>query len=152
AATPSVPKAPMNLATAPVSSSQINLTWQDKSNNETGFKIFRSTDGTSFTQVGSVGANIKTYSDGGLLASTFYYYRVFATNAVGDSDASNTASATTLPTPPAAPNGLGATAISGSQIKLSWQDLSNNESGFKIERSTNGVSFTQIATVGANIT
>jgi hypothetical protein len=45
-----------------------------------------------------------------------------------------------------------ATAVSSSQINLSWIDNSNNETGFEIERSTDGTTFTQIATVGANVT
>src|SRR5206468_12564526 len=41
-----------------------------------------------------------------------------------------------LPSPPAAPSSLAATATSSSQINLSWTDNSSNESGFKIERAT----------------
>src|SRR5262249_14654314 len=41
-------------------------------------------------------------------------------------------------TPPAAPTGLTATAISPNQINLSWNDVSG-ETGFKIERSPDGV-------------
>jgi hypothetical protein len=54
---------------------------------------------------------------------------------------------------PAAPSNLQATTVSQTQINLSWTDNSTNESGFKIERSPNGTSsWTQIATVGANVT
>ena len=58
------------------------------------------------------------------------------------------------PVPPAAPSGLGATAVSTSQINLAWTDNASNETGFKIERcSGEGCSgFAQIATVGANVT
>jgi len=35
---------------------------------------------------------------------------------------------------------------------LTWSDNSNNESGFKIERSVDGVAFSQLTTVGANVT
>jgi M6 family metalloprotease-like protein len=56
-------------------------------------------------------------------------------------------------TPPNAPSGLTATAVSQHQINLSWTDNSTNESGFKIERSPYSPgSWTQIATVGANVT
>jgi hypothetical protein len=55
-------------------------------------------------------------------------------------------------TAPAAPASLAASANLPSQIGLSWADNSTNESGFKIEQSTDGVDFTQIATVGANVT
>jgi concanavalin A-like lectin/glucanase superfamily protein/fibronectin type III domain protein len=41
-------------------------------------------------------------------------------------------------TPPAAPTELGAFALNGSQIHLSWSDNSGNETGFEIERSTTG--------------
>ena len=54
--------------------------------------------------------------------------------------------------PPAAPSGLTANAISCSQVNLAWNDNSSNETSFKIERSTNGVNFSQIDTVGANVT
>ncbi len=68
-----------------------------------------------------------------------------------------TATATPTPTPtpgqpPAAPTNLVATAISSSQIGLSWTDNSTNETGFQIQRSGTGVAFTFVATVHANVT
>lgn len=52
---------------------------------------------------------------------------------------------------PAAPANLTATAISSSQIVLVWQDNSNDETGFKIERKTgiNG-SYTQVTTLSSD--
>ena len=44
-----------------------------------------------------------------------------------------------------------ATAVSTTEIDLAWTDNATNEDGFKIERSINGVNFTQIASVGANV-
>lgn len=55
-------------------------------------------------------------------------------------------------TPPLAPGSLAATAISSSQIDLSWLDNASDEDGFEIERSTDGVNFALIASVGANVT
>ncbi len=54
--------------------------------------------------------------------------------------------------PPAAPTALSAIAFSGIQIELIWTDNANNEDGFRIEQSANGVDFTEIATVGVNAT
>jgi fibronectin type 3 domain-containing protein len=78
-----------------VSSSQINLSWTDHSNNETGFKVYRTNHGKSFKEIATVGANVTTYADTGLKASTTYRYRVRAYNGRGNSDYSNIASATT---------------------------------------------------------
>ncbi len=98
------PAAPTNLAAATISYNQINLTWTDSDAAEQGFKIERCT-GTGcsdFTQIAIVPANITSYANTGLAASTSYSYRVRAYNTVGDSDYSNIASAVT----PAAPVSL----------------------------------------------
>jgi hypothetical protein len=155
AAAPATPPvAPTNLTASAVPSSQINLAWTDNATNETGFKIERCQGAgcTNFAQIATVGAGVTTYANGGLTASTTYQYRVRAYNAGGDSAYSNTATATTLPLPPAAPTNLTATAAPVLRINLAWSDNSNNEDGFRIERSTDGVNFAEIATVAANVT
>jgi hypothetical protein len=43
-------------------------------------------------------------------------------------------------------------AVSSSRINLAWTDNATNEAGFKIERSTDGVTFKQIATLPSNTT
>jgi polygalacturonase len=53
---------------------------------------------------------------------------------------------------PNAPTNLTASAISSFQIGLSWADTSTNENGFKVERSLDGINFTQIAQVLTNVT
>jgi len=146
------PAAPTNLSATAISTSQINLAWTDNSSTEDGFKIEQSTDNVSFTQIATVGANVTTYSNSGLNASTTYYYRVRATSTLsGDSNYSNTTQATTAAFL-IAPSNLTATAASSTEIDLSWTDNSNNEDGFKIEQSTDNVNFTQIAMVAANVT
>lgn len=52
---------------------------------------------------------------------------------------------------PATPSGLVTTSLSPSQISLKWLDNSVDELGFKIERSSDGVNFVQIAAIGANV-
>ncbi len=149
---PAPPTAPSSLAATATSTTAIVLAWTDTSNNEDGFTIERSADGATFTQVATIGANTTTYADGGLTAGTTYTYRVRAFSAGGDSPYSNTASATTLVGPPSAPTALAATPISSAAIALSWTDTANNEDGFKIERAPDGVTFSQMGTVGANVT
>jgi titin len=152
---PSPPSAPTNLRATAVSTAQIDLTWTDNSGDEDGFTVERSADGTSFAPIATVGTNVTSYSSGGLNASTAYWYRVRAFRGTGSSSYSNTAAATTNapPTPPpATPGNLVATAISSSQINLTWTDNSAGESGFVIERSLDGTTFTLLTSVGANAT
>ena len=60
------------------------------------------------------------------------------------------------PTPPtsapAAPSDLAATAGGASTINLSWTDNSDNEDGFSIERSNDGINFSVVGTAGVNQT
>ncbi|MBW2078466.1 MAG: fibronectin type III domain-containing protein, partial [Deltaproteobacteria bacterium] len=53
---------------------------------------------------------------------------------------------------PIAPSSLSATSISTSQIDLSWVDNYYGEQGFKVERKQTGEDYSQIATVGENVT
>ena len=242
---PPKPAAPRKLNATAVSSSEISLTWQDKSDNEEGFEIERCTGSGcgGFLPLAQVGANDTSYSDLGLGPETICSYRVRAVNSGGNSKYSNIAEATTEPdssppppptptissftptsgpettevtitgtgftgatqvtfkgmsatftegsdtsistavpngattgpievttpggtatsadftvevpsSPPAAPSGLTATAVSYRQIDLTLQDNSDNEDGFRIERCTGSgcADFLQIAQVGASVT
>ncbi|MBU0569010.1 fibronectin type III domain-containing protein [bacterium] len=86
-----IPAAPTNLIATAISSSQINLTWQDKSNNEDSFKIERKVEGETYSEIATVSANTTTYLDPGLSQGTTYCYRVKAYNSAGDSGYSNEA-------------------------------------------------------------
>jgi hypothetical protein len=140
-----------------VSSSQLNLTWTDQSNNEDGFRVYRGTDSSTVTTlVATLGAGTTSHLDTSLAASTTHYYKVTAFNTVGESAASNVANATTDPPPvtiPAPPTILKATATSSSAISLTWTDQSGNETDFQIERKTGaGGTYAQIGTAAANAT
>ena len=52
--------------------------------------------------------------------------------------------------PPSAPYSLTGAATSHNTIDLDWADTSADESGFKLERSDNGVNFSQVASLPAN--
>ncbi len=97
------PAAPSNLSATVTDVSRIDLAWTDQSTNETGFKIERRIGTTgSFIQIATAAANVTSYSDTTVVASTTYSYRVRATNSVGDSAYSALANATT-PAPGALP-------------------------------------------------
>jgi hypothetical protein len=72
--------------------SQLTLTWEDKSNNEDNFKIERKTGaGGVYAQVASLGANVVSYVNTGLVKGTTYCYRVRAANSAGASTYTNEA-------------------------------------------------------------
>ena len=128
---------------------QISLAWTDNAANETGYIVLRSTDSLTWSTAATAPANATAWIDAGLAAGTTYYYEVQATSATTTSEPSNQADATTMP---AIPGGLSATPMSTSRIDLAWNDVAG-ESGYTIERSTNGGAYwTQIATVAAGVT
>jgi RHS repeat-associated protein len=153
ATTWSIPAAPSGLSAAAVSGTQINIAWTDNSNNETEFRIERKTGSAgTYAQITTVGANVTAYSNTGLANGTTYFYRVRASNSVGNSAYSNQANATTQSLP-GAPTGLTASAVSNTEITLNWTDASTNETGFRIERKTGaGGTYGEIALVGVNAT
>jgi hypothetical protein len=94
---PQIPAAPTNLTTTVFKTQDVNIRieWTDNANNEDGFKVERSEDGTNFTEVADLAANTVQYEDIQLSESTTYYYRVLAYNTNGSSAFSNVAQATT---------------------------------------------------------
>ena len=121
------PVAPTGLTATPMSSSEIYLDWiASTSDDVDDYNVHRSlTPGGPYTQVAS-GITSVEYTDSGLSPDTTYYYVVTAEDTSNnESSLSNETLATTEDepvdtTPPAAPSGLNATAVSSSRIDLSW--------------------------------
>jgi len=153
-------KTPSNVSAVALSEAQIVINWQDSQPDETGFEVHRSVSGASgtFTPLATTAADVLTYNDGQLSPLTLYCYRVRAVRVIAQRIAysafSNTACATTpLPPPPPPPANVTAVGVSATQIDISWQDQSANETGFQVHRSLTGVSgsFALVATTGANV-
>ncbi len=151
------PNSPTGVSATAVSPTQINLSWNTPSNNGgssiTGYKIeVRSGSGTFSNLVSNTGSTATTYSHTGLSTGTTYTYKISAINNIGTSSASGEVSATPTSSSssgtPSAPTGLVATAISGSQINLSWSIPSNNGgyaiSGYKIEYKIGSGSYSNL--------
>ena len=95
-APPAPPAAPSNVTATAASSSQINLSWTDNSNNETGFQVLlKKTGGTTYTTVVIVGASVTSYSHKNLTPLTQYCYRIQAYNDSGGAQNSADVCATT---------------------------------------------------------
>ncbi|MEA3313527.1 MAG: fibronectin type III domain-containing protein, partial [Caldisericota bacterium] len=149
------PAAPTSLLLAAASCNEISLNWTDNADNEENYIIERKEAGGTYSAIEtSLAPDTESYSDTSVSAETTYYYRVKATNSIGDSAYSNETTITTpvCGTVPSAPIGLSATAESSSEISLTWTDNSDNEDGFKIERKEAGGTYSVLATVGTDIT
>lgn len=151
--TPNPPAPPSNLGAINISDSQNDLSWVDNSSNEDGFIVESSLNNQfgPFSQIATTLANMISYQNIGLTADQTYYYRVLTFNSGRNSSYSNTAYAITATVVPNDPLNLTLVASSSSAV-LNWAQSSTNEEGFKVERGTDGVNFTEIATKGINAT
>ena len=142
------PTAPANVTATAVSPTQVNVSWGASTDNVgvAGYKVYR--DGVFLASTSTT-----SYSDATVQGGASDSYTVYAYDAAGNiSPASNTATVTT-PTdtqPPTTPTGLAGTAVSASQVNLTWNAATDNVgvTGYTVYR--NG---TPIATTsGANAT
>ena len=146
---PGAPAAPGLLSAVTVFANQVDLSWVDASDNETGFTLERRAETSgAFVAFARVGANVSGYSDTGLAPNTIYHYRVLANGVGGDSPYSNQASVTTSSSQsPTAPAGL-AVRASGIALQLTWVNRATGISGNRIERKAGATgTYAQIASV-----
>jgi autotransporter-associated beta strand protein len=142
------PSAPANARAQALSGSAVELTWTDSTvspNFATSYAIQESTDGVNFTTVAHAGQESTSFTVTGLEQNTTYDFRIVGSNSTGSSGPSNIASATTTNQTgqiPTAPQGLGATPASGSEVYLTWTNTATNETGFVVTRATDSL-FTQ---------
>lgn len=144
--------APYNLKYSIVSMTELRLTWEDNSNMETGYIIERKAgyNGTWF-EIDSIEADSTSYNVKGLQSGTTYFFRVKAYNSSNGLEyPSNEIEVLMKPLLP--PSNLKVKAASFSHTELQWEDNSEDEEGFIIERKSTTGDFIEIARVGRNIT
>lgn len=86
---PVLPEAPGNLMVITTGTATAEVSWNDNSNNENGFKLERKTSDAAFAEIAVLGANSNSFRDTGLNPATVYAYRVHAFNADGPAIYSN---------------------------------------------------------------
>jgi hypothetical protein len=128
-----VPTAPAGLGVSEVTNTTVTLRWQDRSNNETGFIIYRQ-QASVWSPMDTAAANQTTIEVGPLQSGATYRFRVTAYNEDGESDPSNEVEAhTTEPQMPNPPTDIGATTISSTIVQVTWIDRGTQDS-FLIQR------------------
>jgi chitodextrinase len=131
------PTTPTNLVGNAVSATQINLSWSPSTDNVAvaNYRLYRN---------GVVAATLTstTYQDSGLSAATTYTYRADAVDTSGNASGLSGAVTVSTPsaldtTPPTTPTGLTATAVSNTQINLSWAPSTDNVgvTGYRVIRN-----------------
>ena len=148
--------APSNLQVPTFTETLLVLQWEIKNlptnypNARITMMIESSTDGVAFETVDTTGAESTTESIPGIFAAGIIHsFRVRAKSADNYSSYSNVAQATwTLK----APSNLVVTSITPTSANLVWTDNSTFETGFVIERSTDGTDFALVDSAGADVT
>jgi len=140
------------------------LSWNDNSIAETAYVIQSKDWLGNWSDVGTLLTPLTPpYTTGPksfIVPSTYnplsaYVYRVVAQNTVGygaefpSMTAKSFSAELMIGSAPLAPSGLTATLQNGPRVKLTWLDNAVNETGFIVERSSDGVNFAQIGTVAA---
>lgn len=154
---PTPPSAPANVSGTAASANQVNLSWSASTDNVgvTNYNIYRGSNGGTPSLLATTTNNATSYTDTSVIATTTYTYSVQAGDAAGNTSAMSAPATVTTPassdtTPPTAPSGLAAEAVSHNEIDLGWTastDSGTGISGYRVYRRGPGEStFTLLAT------
>ena len=146
ASTATLPAVPGAIQLTAVSDVYVTLAWGNNGNSltpPTSYQVQISSNDPSFSSFTSSDTFSLNLTTSGLSNNTTYYLRVFAWGVGGSSSAFDSPISTvTLPFPlaiPSTPTALTVLAVYSSSMTLGWADNSNNESGFDILNSTDGL-------------
>jgi autotransporter-associated beta strand protein len=139
------PSAVTNATVRSLNTSQLVLDWRDRSG-DTGYRIERSTDNVTFTQIATVGTNVPSYASTGLAVGTNYWFRITPMSPFGDSVPTVISGSTRL----SAVGATSFTAKTSSALSIQWTAVTA-ATGYRIERSTDGTTFSTLANVGNGV-
>ena len=141
------PTVPTSLTVVDSSSNRVDLSWSASTDDVgvAGYTLYR--DGAYLAEIAD---GSTTYADPSVAPSTTYSYTADAFDAAGNHSSQSDAATTTTPAPgdnppPVAPTNLVATAVSGSEVDLSWTASADSDvAGYTVYRDG-----TSIGTVGS---
>lgn len=151
------PGAPSDLVATANDYNRVTLTWRDNSTSEAQFDLWRkksSEPESAFAKLAiAIPADATSAVDATstLVENTSYDYKLQPCNSGGCAGFSDVVSVTTLYKKPTAPSSLTAAVKSQSQIDLIWSDISSNETGFRIYRTRDRITYSPIVERAANI-
>lgn len=127
------PNAPIDVDARPFLGIGFDIHWRldEETVAADGVRVERSLDGgATWPLVTTIGPDTAVFYDMNVSVEIVTCYRVIAFNSAGDSPAS-TASCTAVPRPAA---NLAATLVGATTIDLAWEDVSDLEDGYVVER------------------
>lgn len=151
---------PTSLTVKGLSDSETELTWTYPITNripETNYQTVierRSEGSNTWHTVATVPGSQNSYTDTGLSEASRYYYRIRAITSVSAIYLYYPSSSTGqyVSTLLKAPQNVQAEIMSSSSVKISWDDVSTKESGYRIERKKGNGTFVRIGSTLANET
>jgi len=149
------PKAPTDLVLQKLSETIVNLSWKHDNQNVDGYRVYRKTGATGiYNKLKEVASNSFNTNDYGIDPASIYFYKVVAYNQKGESASSNEVftSGTGTSGTIVAPTNLSAIVYGARKIVIKWQDNSDNENYFKVERKTLYTEYQSIGIVPINTT
>jgi calpain family cysteine protease len=134
--------APVNLA-GTYQSSSVELQWTDTDPSTTGYLVFRSADGMTFSPLAKLsGGNSDSFTDASIVAGRTYQYEVEATTG----SKSSAPSAVAVVAPPSNPDSVSISTRFGSELVITaggaYDTLSLSQSGSTLTITANGTTFT----------
>jgi hypothetical protein len=147
------PTAPASVVVSSITAHGFKVTWSAGGTNQAYYLVQVSADaGLTWTDAASVPNGQTSTVVSYLAEKTAYRVRVGAYNPTATAYSSQTVNATTLPEIPSGVTDLKVASASSTTVNLSWTDAANNETGYKVERSANGGSWSTLTTLAANST
>ena len=103
-----------------LNAADLRLEWQDNSDNEDGFEVWRRVNEGEWLLIGATSVNISTFVDGVIPIGRVLSYRVRAWNQFGESGYTNIVSVGTYP--PAAPSNASGVVVPSSSVSWEYDD------------------------------
>ena len=119
-----------------LNAADLRLEWQDNSDNEDGFEIWRQQNGGEWLLIGATNANDAAFVDGVIPIGATLSYKVRAWNQFGGSGFTNIVSIGTFP--PAAPSSLKGAAVRSNAVSEIRPEIPERDITIKTYRDEQG--------------